>query len=83
MLERGTEVAELALPTPPLLQVFTFYRPWTTYADFIGSGFTLTSSKGTCGVSSDTLSCGSGYSTVFGVSSASAYLLFKQLTDMM
>ncbi|ESZ96093.1 hypothetical protein SBOR_3570 [Sclerotinia borealis F-4128] len=61
-----------------LIGAGTWYSSGTcaTYtATASGSGFTLKSSKGTCGISSGKFSCGSGVSTVFG--SSGGYLTYS------
>ncbi|KAM0316695.1 hypothetical protein ACHAO8_002980 [Botrytis cinerea] len=61
-----------------LISAGTWYTSGTcaTYtATASGTGFTLKSSKGTCGISSGTFSCGSGVSTVFG--SSGGYLTYS------
>ncbi|KAF7907735.1 uncharacterized protein EAF01_005321 [Botrytis porri] len=60
-----------------LISAGTWYTSGTcaTYtATASGTGFTLKSSKGTCGISGSTFSCGSGVSTVFG--SSGGYLTY-------
>ncbi|KAF7904069.1 hypothetical protein EAF00_001403 [Botryotinia globosa] len=60
-----------------LISEGTWYTSGTcaTYtATASGTGFTLRSSKGTCGISGSTFSCGAGVSTVFG--SSGGYLTY-------
>ncbi|KAF5875591.1 putative ribonuclease t2 protein [Botrytis fragariae] len=60
-----------------LISAGTWYTSGTcaTYtATASGTGFTLKSSKGTCGISGSTFSCGAGVSTVFG--SSGGYLTY-------
>jgi hypothetical protein len=60
-------------------QVVSFHLIDATLSNSIGSGFTLTSSKGKCGISGSTFSCGSGVTaTVFTLSGG--YLAYSGST---